>query len=132
MSTFIRLKERTPITSISKAMTATESGRRSANLTSAIIGKVPQLSVPQRIGVRKRGTIARVLSKGSSHATAQSRLAVREVCELKKGYEIRPVETCITDRQIGRRRPPDHQICPSASQMPSNLLGKSDRWLVAA
>jgi hypothetical protein len=43
MSTFIKPKERTPITSISKAMTATESGRRSANLTSAIMEKVPQL-----------------------------------------------------------------------------------------
>src|SRR5580693_2063824 len=51
MSTFIKVNERTPITSISSAITATESGRRSANLTRAIIR-----GAPQQRGVKNRRT----------------------------------------------------------------------------
>jgi hypothetical protein len=40
MSTFIMVNDRTPSTSISNAMTATESGRRNANRTSHIIAAI--------------------------------------------------------------------------------------------
>src|SRR5208282_5344681 len=47
MSMFIREKERAPSTSISSAITATVSGRRSASSTSHIIEKVPARPFPR-------------------------------------------------------------------------------------
>src|SRR5260370_15379527 len=48
MSTFIKVNDRTPITSISNAMTATESGRRSASRTIHIMAETPPSAVVSR------------------------------------------------------------------------------------